>query len=70
MCSGQQRGIYHPVDVGQAEIPSLILVHQAHMVQAHLIEDGGLEVLDVEGIPHGNLLPVVSPDGVISPGCS
>ena len=40
-----------PLDVGEPEIAALMAVGEALVVDAHEVEDGGLQIVDVDGVP-------------------
>ena len=46
--------IHHPsMHIGQAEVAALEFVGQAFVVDPHLVQDGRLQVVDVDGVFHG-----------------
>ena len=45
-------------DVGEAEVATLEFVGQAEVVDAGAVEDGGLQVVDVDGAL-GDVVPVI-----------
>ncbi|MFM1945457.1 MAG: hypothetical protein RI897_4439 [Verrucomicrobiota bacterium] len=41
------------VDVGEAEVTSGVAEREAFVVEAEQVEDGGVEVMDVDGVDGG-----------------
>ena len=48
-----------PVDVGEPEVAARVAVGQAGVVQAHQVQDGGVEVVDVHGVLGGAVAVLV-----------
>ena len=57
--SGQDVLHHMPVDVGEAEVAAGVAVGELLMVQAEDVEDGGVEVVDVDFVLLGEVAVVV-----------
>jgi hypothetical protein len=65
--SRQQRPDHRPVDVSQSEVASLEAVGEAFVVEAEQVEDGRLEVVDVD-LVGGDMEAEVVGGAVAEPG--
>ncbi len=57
--SGQNRFDDVPVDVGQAEVAALGTEGELLVVEAEAVHQGGLEVMDVDGIFHDVISQII-----------
>ena len=57
--SGDERRHYFAGDVGEAEIAALETVGKLAVIEAELVEQGGVEVMDVDGIGDGGEAEIV-----------
>ena len=56
------------MDVGQAEVPAAVAVDQLFVVQAEEVQDGGVEIVDVDSVFDGLETKIVrAPVGHSSP---
>ena len=47
------------VDVGEAEVAAAVAAGEAGVVEAHLVQDGGVQVVDVDAVFHGHKAKVI-----------
>ena len=47
------------MDVGEAEVAAAVAVGEAGVVEAHLVQDGGVQVVDVDAVFDGDEAEVV-----------
>src|SRR5258708_4099836 len=52
--------VYHlPLHIGQAEVAATVAIRQPFVVEAHEVQDGGVQVVDADALVHGAMADLV-----------